>query len=226
MDPTNIGVFRKIHMHVHVTADELWAFIHCCHSMAISLPNFSRTAKPLVSILGETYCRSVMSTKRPIKLIQLHTLSRSVEQIRSFNHLQDSITNAATISYPEAEKLIFIYTNASERFWSTVVTQNDQSQLSRPIQDPEHSPLAFLVAKLKGGELKCSTFDKERFAIFLIYSKLDYLFMDQHSKHLFTYHRSFISFSRRWPSSLSSEDTSYRMFNDGYFLYPLLTRTL
>lgn len=64
-----------------------------------------------------------------------------------------------------------------------------------PNQEQQHEPLAFLGAAFKGAEIGWTTFEKEAFAIFQTFEKLDYLLMDSKPAHVFTDHRNLLFIS-------------------------------
>ena len=160
--------------------------------MSISIPNFASRVAPLSDILEEAYTRAGRRTKRSIKCIKLATLSWGPAHVESFNSLKDTLANSATLAYPDSSKTICIYSDASDRFWSAVVTQTTPSQLARPRSEQQHQPLAFLGAAFKGAELGWSTFEKEAFAIFKTFEKLDYMLLGHGDVRVFTDHRNLL----------------------------------
>ncbi len=73
---------------------------------------------------------------------------------------------AVKLSYPKEGHELCLYTDASDKYWSAVVTQTTKNQLDLPTEEQRHEPLAFLGSSFKGAELGWSTFEKEGFAIF------------------------------------------------------------
>lgn len=174
------------------TADEVCQFVHCCRWMAISIPDFARRVAPLVAVLEEAYTRSGRRTKRSIRGIQLRTLSWGAEHQRAFTDLQNSLRDAVKLAYPKPGRVLCVYTDASDRFWSGIVTQTDVESLKLPIEEHQHEPVALLGAEFKGAEGYWSTFEKEGFAIFQTFEKLDYLFLDESPVHVHTDHRNLL----------------------------------
>lgn len=174
------------------TADELGAFIYCCRWMSISIPDFARRVTPLTDLLEKAYSRSGKRTKRSIKNISLRTLSWGPLHTEAFHNLQDTLRNAVRLSYPKPGMEICVHTDASERFWSAVVTQTKPEDLQLPLEDQRHEPLAFLGAAFKGAEVGWSTFEKEAYAIFQTFEKLDYILMSSELTHIYTDHRNLL----------------------------------
>ena len=85
-----------------------------------------------------------------------------------------------------------MYTDASDRFWSAVVTQTRPESLNLPLEEQRHEPLAFLGAEFKGAQLGWSTFEKEAYAIFQTFEKFDYVLMGSKPTHIYTDHRNLL----------------------------------
>ena len=80
------------------------------------------------------------------------------------------------LSFPKSDWTTCLFTDASEHSWSGVVTQAPPGDLEKPRAHQQHEPLAFIGSQFKGSELGWSTFEKEAFAIFSTFRRLDYLF--------------------------------------------------
>ena len=190
LDPAKIEGLKDWKMPVN--AGELCQFIHCMRWMSIGIPAFAERIAPLSDVLEEAYARAGKRKKRAIKNIALRTLSWGADQEASFLSLQDTLRNAVDIAYPDKEKVLCVYTDASDRFWSAVVTQTGSKELSKPREEQEHFPMGFLGAEFKGAERDWTTFEKEAFAIFQSFVKMDYLFLGEQPVHVFTDHRNLL----------------------------------
>ena len=190
LDPARIADLRS--MREPLTAAELAEFIYCCRWMAIAIPDFSRRVAPLTSILEKSYSISGKRTKRSIRNIKLSRLSWGPTHSTAFNSLQESLNSAVKLSYLDPQKEVCIYTDASERYWSAVVTQVKKEDLQLSTEDQKHEPLAFLGSEFKGAECGWTTFEKEAYAIFQTFEKLDYLLMSSKPCHVFTDHRNLL----------------------------------
>lgn len=188
MDPARLSALQD--MALPQTAAGLAEFIYCCRWMSLTLPDFARRVSPLNDVLEAAYTRSGKRTKRSIKTIALSTLSWGTPHEKAFHDLQDMLHNAVKLSYPKEGMVICIYTDASERFWSGVVTQTQPADLDKSLEEQRHEPLAFLGSEFKNAELGWSTFEKEGFAIFQTFEKLDYLFLGGNPTHVHTDHRN------------------------------------
>jgi len=87
-----------------------------------------------------------------------------------------------------------VFIDASEHFWSSVVTQTTKEQLQLHIDEQRHEPIAFLGSSFKHAEKNWTTFAKEGFAIFQAFDRMDYLLAGHRDERIFTYHRNLLFF--------------------------------
>jgi len=133
MDPSNLSGLQDMSM--PKTAGELSQFIYCCRWMSLAIPNFAQRIAPLNDVLEEAFTRSGKRTKRGVQKIALSTLSWGPTHEATFRELQDSLQTAVKLSYPDPQKCICIFTDASDRYWSGVVTQCAKEELKKPNED-------------------------------------------------------------------------------------------
>eukprot|EP00171_Calliarthron_tuberculosum_P004595 IDg4595t1 len=190
MDPAKTEALRD--MHKPINAGELCEFVHCMRWMALAIPQFSERVAPLQAVLEAAYAKAGRRTKRAIKNIPLASLSWGTAHDATFVDLQDSLRNAVKLSYPHPGKAICVHTDASDRYWSGVVSQVVPSELTKTSCDQSHEPLGFVGGEFTKAELNWSTFEKEGFAIFKTFEKLDYLLLGEQPVHVFTDHRNLL----------------------------------
>ena len=106
--------------------------------------------------------------------------------------LQDSLRNAVKLAYPDPDKTICVHTDASDRYWSGVVSQVAPDDLRKRASEQVHEPLGFVGGEFTKAELNWSTFEKEGYAIYRTFDKLDYLMMGEQPVHVFTDHRNLL----------------------------------
>lgn len=189
-DPRNLSGIQQVVM--PETAGELSQFIYCLQWMSYSIPDFANRIKPLREVLEAAYKRSGKRTRKSINKIALSSLSWGRTHVESYTSLQDSLREAVKLAHPDPSLETCIYTDASETHWAAVVTQCDKEQLEKPTEDQRHKPLAFLSSAFKDSELHWSTFEKEGYAIYQVFSKLDYLMFGEKPSHLYTDHRNLL----------------------------------
>ena len=188
MDPARLSGLQE--MSTPKTAAELSQFINCCRWMSIAIPNFIQRAKPLTDMLEAAYGKSKKRTSKSIRNITVDSLAWGDVHEKAFTSLQESLRDAVKLSYPNPDKALCVFTDASNLHWSGIVTQVDPDQLSLPLEDQRHEPLAFLSSAFTKCQRNWTTFEKEGYAIFQTFSKVDYLFLNGQETHVFTDHRN------------------------------------
>jgi RNase H-like domain found in reverse transcriptase len=88
--------------------------------------------------------------------------------------LQSAIIELMTLAFPNPDKGIRVFTDASDRFYDSLVTQLHEEQLYLPTEEQDHQPLAFLSGEFKGAQLRWTVPEKEGFAIVDTVTKVDY----------------------------------------------------
>ena len=190
MDPYNSEWLKDLSM--PKTGGELFQYIHCCRWMSTAIPAFEQRIAPLSNILEQAYERSGRRKKKSIENMELSLLSWGPDHERAFKDLQTSILNFTKLAYPKKGSILCVYTDASYYFWSGVVTQIKEKDLSLPLEEQRHEPLAFLGQKFNATELKWTTYEKEGYAIFKTFKKMDFLMLSDLDVHVFTDHRNLL----------------------------------
>ena len=134
--------------------------------MSISIPAFQQRISLLNQLLETAHACAGRSTERSIKNIAFSDLSWGEEHERVYLDLQESLHNVVKLSHPDPPKSICIHTDASEKFWSGIVTQLDDSELAKHPAQQWHAPLAIVGGECKKHDLDWSTLEKEGFATF------------------------------------------------------------
>ena len=72
------------------------------------------------------------------------------------------------------------------------MTQCHPGELSKDPALQKHCPLAFLGSEFKDSSRNWSTIEKEGYAIYSVFQKLDYLLMGSDDTHIYTDHRNLL----------------------------------
>lgn len=141
-------------------------FIYCCRLMAFIIPNVSGLSHPLALILEEAYKKSGRRTNRSNRMIRLQDLSRSPNHEQSFKDLQDCLRHSLIRSQPDRAITVCVYTAVSDRYWSGLVTQIEEQQLSLPLEEQRHLPLRFLGDLSRQRNFICQHLKRKRLQSF------------------------------------------------------------
>jgi hypothetical protein len=101
------------------------------------------------------------------------------------------LANQVKMAYFDPSKLLCLFTEASDYFYGTMLTQIHSKDVDKPILEKDHMPIAFLSGKFSSSQVKWSTIEKEAFPIFAM-QKLWYLLLTCRGFQIFTEHRNFV----------------------------------
>ena len=113
-------------------------------------------------------------------------------QTQAFENLQPSLGIAIRLSYYDPDKTVCIFMDASDRFWSGVITETSVAELRKPLEDQRHYPLSFLGSEFQKSQLNWATFEKEGCTIYQYFKRMDYLLVTHERTHVFTDHRNLL----------------------------------
>lgn len=189
-DPSRISGVTDIHK--PLTAGELCEFVYCLQWMSQSIPNFSERVASLRDVLEEAFKKTGKRTQRSIRNISLPSLSWSRVQDDAFDDLKESIVSAIKLAHYIENEELCVYTDASDRYWSSVISQCSVKELEKNTEHQMHRPLAFFSAEFTGHQKNWSTFEKEAYAIYMSFKKLDYILGASSKTHVYTDHRNLL----------------------------------
>lgn len=190
MDPANTTSLCA--METPKTADALSQFTYCARWMALTIPEFTKRSAPLTELIERAYAKSGKLTTRSIKGMQLCSLAWGPNHADAFKDVQSRLLSATKLAYPNSSKTLCLHTDDSDRYWSAVLTHIERAQLQLPTEKQRHEPLAFLGSEFKKAHITWTTDEKEAFAIFQAFKKLDNLFLNGQDTRIFTDHRNFL----------------------------------
>jgi len=185
-DPRNLSGIQE--MYLPINAAELLEYVHCMQWMSSAIPDFNERIEPFRLILEEAYAMSGARTKKSVQKIALRTLSWGTEHEALFREFQLNLQEVVKLAHRDTSKKLCVYTDASDEFWSAVVTQCAPEELMKLALDQSHEPLAFLGGAFRGPQERWSTPEKEGFAIYQVFERLDYLLLPERDTRIFTDH--------------------------------------
>lgn len=147
---------------------------------------------PLRELVQKAYAKSKKRTTKSIKSIRLASLGWNAEHEKAFHSLQEALKETITLTYPDLNKIICVHTDASDRFWAGVVTQSDTHELTKPKSEQQHEPLAFLGSEFKKAQAGWSTYEKEAYAIYQTFQRMDYFLIAAQDIRVYTDHRNLL----------------------------------
>ena len=112
--------------------------------MQNGIPDHARSVAPLREILETAYKKTGKRTKRSIRNLPLTTLGWNSEHKEAFRDLQSTLCERICLSHRNNKLQLWVFTDASDRLWASVVTQCSMDELQKSVVEQSHEPLAFL----------------------------------------------------------------------------------
>lgn len=184
------------------TAADALQFLASLNWMRQSIPEFARVTAPLYAIVEDAQKRSIEDAKKKgktgkrarskvaLKRYYLKDFGWGDTHEAAFSRAKRTLERMVTLAYPDENKEMCLFTDASVEGWAAVLTQVEKTELDKPPQDMAHEPLAFLGSQFKGAEKKWSIVEKEAYAIVTACMRLDYMVDRPSGFRIYTDHRN------------------------------------
>jgi RNase H-like domain found in reverse transcriptase/Integrase zinc binding domain/Integrase core domain len=172
------------------TGSDLQQFCCSLNWMRTSIPDYARLVAPLHAALEHVYSVSRKRTRAAAANVLLVETGWGETELAVFGACKNALEHATILSYPTMTKRLCLYTDASDRFWSAIVTQVPHADLDLPVAPQAHEPLAFLSGAFTGSAERWSVVEKEGFAILTACERLGWLLQTSAGFSLFTDHRN------------------------------------
>jgi RNase H-like domain found in reverse transcriptase len=158
------------------TGDQLMQFVCALGWLRTSLPDFTTLLAPLADLMKKVYyVAGGLRTKRAVSKISLVEVGWSQNSTACFERCKNALLHAISLAHRNEILRLCVYTDASERHWSSVITQVPHTDLNENHADQQHEPLAFLSGTFTGAPFRWSIADKEGYAIMQTCERMDYL---------------------------------------------------
>jgi RNase H-like domain found in reverse transcriptase len=82
-----------------------------------------------------------------------------------------------TTAHSDPKQRICVFTDASDAFYSGIITQVHEHNLDLPVHDQQHQPLAFTSGRFRGSQERWTITEKEAFAVIETVTKHSYLLL-------------------------------------------------
>jgi hypothetical protein len=82
-----------------------------------------------------------------------------------------------TTARPDPKQRVCVFTDASDAFYSGIITRVPEHYLDVPVHDQQHQPLAFTSGRFRGTKERWTIPKKEAFAVIETGTKLSYLLL-------------------------------------------------
>ncbi|OWZ02136.1 LOW QUALITY PROTEIN: hypothetical protein PHMEG_00026351, partial [Phytophthora megakarya] len=189
------------------TGQELQQFICALNWMRTALPAFNKLTAPLMTMMEAVYERAGGRKKTQVRAIKLCDVGWSDAEVACVQQCKSALQHALLLAHPDPEKLLTVYTDASDEHWGAAITQIPRDHATRPISEQGHEPLMMLSGSFSGAARRWAIVEKEAYAIVETCRRADYLLHRPDGFALFTDHRNLCYIFD--PHSISSSVPKY-----------------
>ena len=172
------------------TAAELATLLAMAGWVRDSLPRFAEVVAPLQALLLHATRSAGAASKAARARVQLADFGWDAVHDQALANLKSLVAAATALAYPDPAAAVCVWTDASDGFFSAVVTTCAHDELQRPVPDQRHSPVLFLSGAFKGAQLRYSVLEKECFALVWVFHRAQHILRRPAGVHVFLDHRN------------------------------------
>jgi hypothetical protein len=157
---------------------QLVQFIAAMGWMRTSIHGFAALVGPLVRLRAEVFqdakCKG-KQTKKAASRVSLEGLWTQ-EHTECFNQCKEAIKNNCALFSLREGYTLCLFTDASDEYWASVLTQVPDSELELPLEEQHHLPISFLSGKFSSAQQeKWDIAHKEAFGLMASVERLRWL---------------------------------------------------
>lgn len=179
-------------MSAPTTIGALMELVHGANWMRSAIPLFSKLIAPLHDLLEKNY--TLHRTRKKNRLMNRPISAWEDEHQDAFQSLVMAIKEQAVLATADPEKRLCLFADASEPYWSGVLTQssNKDFKSGNPPQEWGHSPIAFVSGAFRGSSARWTMPEKESYAIVASVIRLSHILVACGEFSLFTDHKNLL----------------------------------
>ncbi|CAM9877797.1 unnamed protein product, partial [Chrysoparadoxa australica] len=172
------------------TAADLMQFLCSVNWMRTHLPQLAEVAAPLQALLKQKMDGQRKRTKQAAFRLAISAAEWTADCESSWLGVKSLLEEAVMLAHPREGWALLGFTDASDMFWGTMLTQVPKHELATAVavEDMSHEPLAFLSGSFSGARLHWSATDKEAYPIVILFQRFEHLLWQQ--VHLYCDHRA------------------------------------
>jgi RNase H-like domain found in reverse transcriptase/Reverse transcriptase (RNA-dependent DNA polymerase)/Integrase core domain/Integrase zinc binding domain/Chromo (CHRromatin Organisation MOdifier) domain len=175
------------------TGADLQQFVCALNWMRTAIPMFSTLIAPLQDLLEHVYAYAGSKrTRTAAAKVLLSDVGWDASHSAVFQACQTALINSVTLAHLSPDQRVCLYTDASNDFWSAIITQVPPTDLDLSPCDQRHAPLAFLSGKFTGPMKRWPIIEKEAYAILTSCERMAWLLQRPEGFSLYTDHRNLV----------------------------------
>jgi hypothetical protein len=174
------------------TAADLQQFLCATNWMRANIPQYTELVAPLTKLLDIAAKAADSRKKTALTRVSLSSVGWCEDHLTCFERVKTTLKKMVPLSHPDPNKMVCLYTDASDGFWGAIATQVPTEDLALAAADQRHEPLAFLSGAFRGSSERWPIVEKEAFAVAESCKRLEYLLIRPGGFRLFTDHRNLV----------------------------------
>ncbi len=112
-----------------------------------AIPNFSSLINTLNEFMELVYTAAGQRRKRSVARIQLSLLNRGERETAAFESCKTALAHQVTLTHRDEKMRLCFYTDASDQFWSGIITQIPREDMGQHHSKQLQAPFAFLSGR-------------------------------------------------------------------------------
>ncbi|POM60167.1 LOW QUALITY PROTEIN: hypothetical protein PHPALM_31012 [Phytophthora palmivora] len=128
------------------SAADIQRFLCVTNWMGQSIPKYSELVAPLIEIVDKA--AKEVSSRKAKKLAKMRIAECGWTQQHDavFEDVKKTLLEMVPLAHPDQNMTVCLFCDPSQDFWGAVCTQLPESELSKPLEEQNHRPLAFLIS--------------------------------------------------------------------------------
>ena len=165
VDPARIKGLTT--MPLPVTVGDVYQFYCAAGWLRSHIPHLAEYIAPLRNFVTKVFVdrKTKKRTMAAADKIPLKTTHWGDEHVRAFNNLKLALLQSIVKAYRDPEKQVCIFTDASIKAWSYIITQCKVGELDKPWREQEHEILAVNSGIFRNSQVGWDICCKEAFPI-------------------------------------------------------------
>ncbi len=188
-DPRRIDALKA--MAPPTTVADLLQFLAAVNWMRQAIPDHDYLVAPLVELQNAVIARTDAKSRSKVTTRRLKLGDEwTAVHDACFRDVVQALANMVTLSHIDDAKKICVFTDASDEFWSALITQVPVDEFEVPFASQAHQLLACSSGRFKGAQCNWSVAEKEAFAILKACVGNQHITRRPGKFHVFTDHRN------------------------------------
>lgn len=196
-DPELVTAITK--MSEPATAAELRSYLATANWIRSSIPRYAELTQPLQDLLTTALATCKGRHKNEAKRVMLEEVGWNNTHRQAFRAINAAVASSVRLAFPDDRKTFCVFTDASKTHWAGVVTQVADEELSKPLLDQQHEPLAFVSGAFSGSSARWPIIEQEGFAILETLTRCEHLLKRTRGFQLYTDHSNLVYIFSRQP---------------------------